>query len=149
MRLVLPAVFLSLFAGAAIAADPPFAVPQIVLAKIDKDDKGFLMWDEFKRVPTVREIDVPVEENGQTVIRKATVTTTEFVKEKHAVPVKGFKALRGGKPIPADKLAELLAEETPVVFYTGTMPEKYRKLFAEDAILIEFAIPAVPVPAKP
>src|SRR5690242_10435949 len=113
--------FLSLailvLAGPAMAADPPFTVPQIVLAKINKDDTGFLMWDEFKRMPVVREIDVPVTVNGETVVRKATLTTTEFTKEKHAVPVKSFKATRSGKPLTPEKLAELLVEETPVVFY--------------------------------
>jgi hypothetical protein len=146
MRLMMTAV-LAIVASHLFAADPPFAVPQIVLAKIDKDDTGFLMWDEFKRVPVIREIDVPVTVNGETVVHKATLTTTEFTKEKHAVPVKSFKASRGGKTLALEKLAELLAEETPVVFYTGSMAEKYKRLFSADAILIEFAIPAVPVPA--
>ena len=133
------AVFALSFAGSAFAADQPTSpdLPRIVMVIVQKD---FLMWNEVKRVPVAREVDVQVVRDGRAFTETRPVTTYETIAERHAVPVKGLKAVDGtGKAIGADQLAELLAEDKAVVFHSGPLPAKYRKLFRDDAILIEFA----------
>lgn len=146
MRFATPALIALLFVGSAFAINPETG-PQLVLVKIEKDS---LTWLEYKSVPVSKEVEISVLKDGKLIVEKRTVTQMVTVPEQHAVPVKGLRATMNGKAIPEDKLAELLAEETPVVFHTGNLSAKFKKVLKDDAILIEFDPPAAtPKPNKP
>ena len=137
--------FVALFARTALAINPETG-PQLVMVKVENDS---LTWTEVKYVPVSKEVEVNVPVNGKIVVEKRTVTVMVAVQEQHAIPVKGLRATTNGKPIAEEKLAELLADETPVVFHTGNLTAKFKKILKDDAILIEFDPPATSKPVKP
>jgi len=121
--------------SAATAADPPPIPPILTVARVEKDR---LIVEAIRPAATVRETDVTVIRNGQPEVVKQRVTVTLPVVEKNSIALKGVKAVRGGKTLAESELAELLAEETPIVVSVGPAPEKYRKMFKDDAIFVEF-----------
>lgn len=121
----------------------PSAMPKIVTARIERE---FLVISEFKTKPVTKEVDLLIERNGKAAVQRMTVNTTETTLVHRAVPLKKLKAADGvGKPIPMEKLAARLIAESPVVIHTGPLAAKFRPMFAESAILIEFETP----PMKP
>lgn len=118
------------------AADTP---PGLTVAKIQD---GSLVMEVFKQIPVQKAIDVTVIVNGNPVTEKRTVTVYETVVVMQQVSLKGAKTTRGGKELSEKALADLLTEDTPIVTSQGPLAEKYKKLFKDDVILIEFAAPA-------
>lgn len=137
MRSILTLTAMALLPAAALADQPP----AIVTAQFQD---GNLHINVCKQVPVQKEVVVTVELNGKLVQEKRTVTVHEQVEMVQAVSLKGAKATSGGKELTEKELAERLAKSTPIVTSQGPIDAKYRKLFKDDAILIEF-----PVPAKP
>jgi hypothetical protein len=116
-------------------------------AKVDKDK---LVWTVTVMVPVQKAVPVEVEKNGMKVTELRTVVVYEIQQVTKAVELKGFKATdAAGKPIAADKLAELLKETGPVVLVTGTLPERHRKLFKDTTVFLESVAPVPPVPPPP
>jgi len=75
---------------------------------------------------------VLIEVNGKAAVQKMTVSSSETMTVHRATALKKLKATDGtGQVIPADKLAERLAEEAPVVIHTGPLAAKYKPLFGE------------------
>lgn len=145
MRALL-ALFLVAFAGSAALADVP---PGITVAKVEK---GNLVMEVTKQVPVQKEVIVTVKKGEELVQEKRVVTVFETVKMMQQVSLKGVKATSGGKVLSEKALAERLAEDTAVVTSMGPIGEKYKKLFKDDAILIEFPAPPaglVPPPPPP
>jgi len=132
----------------ATAADPPKGLdfpPEIVNCKLRGDE---LIFTTFEQVPVAVELDVLVEKNGKKVTEKRVVTEHRLVPLQKTALLKDLKATDGsGKPIPAARLAILLEDETPVVFHTGPLAAKYRGLFRDATVLIEF--PPVPLNMVP
>ena len=131
--------------GSLLAADKAdtAGVPRIVPARVEGD---YLIWPEAKQTPITKEIDVLIDLNGKPTVQKVTVTSTETSILHRTVSLKKLKFTDGaGKAIAADKLAERLIEESPVVFHTGPLAAKYRSLFSSDAVLVEFEA----APTKP
>jgi hypothetical protein len=146
MTRILGAFAVLILAGSLVAADRPdaAAVPRVVPARVEGE---YLIWPEPKQTPVTKEVDVLIEINGKPAVQKVTVTSTETVLLHRAVALKKLKFTDGaGKAIAAEKLAERLVEESPVVFHTGPLAAKYRALFANDAILVEFEAPPAPMP---
>jgi hypothetical protein len=143
-------VALAILAGPLAAQEPekidkpePDAMPKIVTARIERE---FLVISEFKTKPVTKEVDLLIEVNGKAAVQRMTVNSSETTLVHRAVPLKKLKAADGaGKQIPMEKLAARLIGEAPVVIHTGPLAAKFRPMFAESAILIEFELP----PTKP
>ena len=117
-------------AGPAAAQAPPV----LATAKVEKDQ---LLLTRTEPVVVPKEVTVEVIVNGKTVVEKRVVTEVQTVQRVVALPLMGVKATDAtGKPIPADRLADLLKEETPVVVSAGEVPEKFRKLFKSDVVFL-------------
>lgn len=152
----------SLLAAAALLVAPgaAFAQPgvpgqfQVIEAKAEKDK---ITWTTYKAVPVQKEVAVQVLKNGMLVTEKQTVTVTEYVPVQETLTLKALKATDGnGKAVDAEKLAEILKEGTPVVFVSGPVADKHRKLFKGSTVFLEIpvtntpgAVPAPPVPVRP
>lgn len=149
MPRILVALLTAFLAGPLRAQEPekidkpnPAAMPKIVIARIERE---FLVISEFKEKPVMKEVDLLIEVNGKAAVQRMTVSSTETTLVHRAVPLKKLKAANGaGKAIPIEKLTIRLAGETPVAIHTGPLAAKFRPLFAEAAILIEFEPPPKP-----
>jgi hypothetical protein len=146
-RSVALALALTLTAAITAAADPVSgddSAPAIFTAHVVGGD---LVWANSHQVPVVKEVEADVKKGDVIVKEKRKVTVLEMVPVEAKVPLKTLKVTEAsGKPVPDEKLAVLLAKPTPVVFHTGPLPQKYRGLFRETTILIEFPIPDVVPP---
>ncbi len=145
MSRALATLFAVLLPGV-LAAQTPGSL-RIVDAKVD-DDK--LQWTDCKAVSVQKMIAVEVEKNGKRVIETRTVTENVMVSFVTAAELKTVKATNAaGKAISADKLAELLRDETPIVLTTGPVSEKQRALFKDKTLFVELPPPPQPKPPQP
>jgi hypothetical protein len=136
---VLAAVGFAALAVTRADAQPAPGTLQVVDAKIDGRR---LLWDETVLVPVQREVEVAVVIDGKTVIQKRTEIVPQVTLITKEAEVKTLKVTDAtGKAIDADKLAELLKEKTPVVFVTGSVPEKHRALFKDKTLFVELPAP--------
>ncbi|HEX4607044.1 MAG TPA: hypothetical protein VH092_02455 [Urbifossiella sp.] len=121
--------------------------PRLVVAKVND---GALVWSSQEVVPVNRQIDVPVIENGQQVIRKTVITTMQPMPKESSIPLDNLKFKdMAGKKIQPLTLEIRLGKGAGVVLYSGTLPDEIRSLLKDDAILVElppgmqpFAMPA-------
>ena len=142
MRLILVLIVLSA-GGTAFAADVP---PTLTVAKLDG---AYLQMELIKEVPVSKEMLVTRIVNGVPVTAKVNATVYETTVIRQPITLKGAKITSGGKVLSEKALAEALANDTPVVTSFGPVAEKYKKLFKDDAIFIEFpAKPVAPPPPK-
>jgi hypothetical protein len=123
-------------AGPAAAQAPPALTTAWV-------DKGQLLLTVTERVPVTEVVSVEVLVGEKKVVEQRTVTVFKTVEKVVPVPLDQVKATDApGKPIPADKLTELLKEKTPVVVsYSGPVPEAYRKLFKDGTVVLQIEAP--------
>lgn len=131
--------------GISIAPAVPMGnpVPTLMIAKIDN---GNLVTEAYKQVSVQKEVAVTRVVNGETVTEKVTVTVFEMVVVQQQLSMKGAKATSGGKALSEKELAEKLSENKAVVTSVGPIGEKYKGVFKDDAILIEFPKAAVVQP---
>jgi hypothetical protein len=137
--------FALLFVAALTAPAAGQMPPVLATAKVEK---GKLLLTRTETVLVPKEVSVEVIVNGKTVVEKRVVTELQTVQSVVAIPLKELKATdAAGEPIAAEKLTELLKDETPVVVATGEVPEKFRRLFRRDVVFI--ILPAVPTGKEP
>lgn len=134
MRTVLALVLFTTGASA-LAFDAP---PTLVTGKIEN---GNLTIKVIRNVPQVREIVAKEVVNGKEVDVKRTVQFLVPVEETISTSLKDAKASRGGKALTERQLAKALAEETTFVTSVGPLATKYKALFKDDVILIEYPAP--------
>ncbi|MFO0802409.1 MAG: hypothetical protein U0791_04710 [Gemmataceae bacterium] len=138
-----------LVAPAAPVALLPSGGPVLMMAKVDN---GLLVTEAYKQVPVQKAVSVKKIVDGQTVEEVVTVTVFETVAEQQHRSLKSAKVTSGGKPLSDKELAEKLSETKAVVTSYGPIHEKFKGLFKDDAILIEFPQPlgkVVPAQIEP
>ncbi len=141
MPRLVPVLVLALTAGVA-AAQPASPAPQLVVAKVSG---GSLVWGTTDVVPVTVEKAVPVIRDGQTVTEKVTVTEYRTVEKAVGFKLKELRVTDAtGRAIPADRLATRLGDGAAVVLHTGPLPEVYRRVLKDDAVVVE--LPGRPAP---
>lgn len=129
-------------------AQPPVAFggpppnPALVIAKVDQ---GKLLVTDTKFVPVAKEVVAVVKTpDGKLVQVKKVVVTHEVVSVTRAVLLSGVKATTAaGKEVPADKLADLLKDETVVMLGHVPLSEKLRKALKDDVLCLTVPMPVV------
>lgn len=128
----------AVFAVVVLAALPGRAPAQSLRVVDAKIEKGNVTWTETKTVQVARQVQMLVNINGMAVPQTQTVVVNEQHRVSPEIPLKGLTATdASGKVIPADALAVLLKEETPVVLVTGTIPKEHRALFKDKTVFVE------------
>lgn len=117
----------------------PSGGPVLMMAKVDN---GLLVTEAYKQVPVQKAVQVKRIVDGQTVEEVVTVTVIETVAEQQQRSLKGAKVTSGGKELSEKELSEKLSETKAIVMSHGPINEKFKGLFKDDAILIEFPQPA-------
>lgn len=121
------------------------APPQFVVARVAD---GNLSWTTTEQVPLTKQIAVTVLVNGQPVVENRTVTVLEPVTRETSIPVKHLKVRDGaGRAVEADRVAERLGRGGAVVLLSTPLADDFRRLFRDDALLIE--LPPPPAPPRP
>jgi hypothetical protein len=134
MSRLLSVVGAVLVAGAAVA-QPAAPAPHLAVARVKGE---WLVWATTVAVPVQKEVAVTVLVNGQQVVEKRTVTVLETVTREESVKLKDVLVTDGaGRAIPADRLGERLGKGAAVVLNTGRIPDIYRRVFKDDAVLVE------------
>src|SRR5262249_15182213 len=110
---------------------PPLAPPVVLPGRVVKDK---FVYSETAHVPFMR--IVPSAQPGAPATERGYLIQSRQV----ASPVAGVRATdAAGKPIPADKIAERLKEETVVVVTYGTaVEERVRKAFKDGMVFLSF-----------
>jgi hypothetical protein len=116
---------------------PPANGPRLVVAKVVD---GALVWKTTEMAPVTMQMDVPVIENGEQVIRKTTVTRVQQTTKETSLPLDGLKIKdAAGRKIQPLSLEIKLGEGGGVVLHTGPIPPELRALLKDDAILVELS----------
>lgn len=129
--------------GPPVPDGPPPGPPGVWLvdAKVERDQ---FVRELAVPVPVKKVVKAAVNEGGVLKEVDREVTVVEFVMQKVGVPVKGLRATdAAGRPIPAARLAGLLAAETTVVMHAGPLADKHRKLYKDGTVFVEEPPPAV------
>ncbi|HET6575240.1 MAG TPA: hypothetical protein VFG68_16660 [Fimbriiglobus sp.] len=118
---------------------PPLTPPVLLAGRVERDK---FVYGETVHVPFMRMVQGP--QPGAPATELVYLIQTRQV----AVPLKGATATdAAGKPIPVEKLAEVLKDEAVVVVtYGGELDPKFRKPFKEGTVFLSF--PAAP-PKEP
>ncbi|MBN9520226.1 hypothetical protein J0H58_17140 [bacterium] len=127
------------------------SAPKLVVARVNE---GALVWSSTEVVPVNRQIDIPVNENGQQVIRKAMTTSMQQQTRENSIPLDGLKARdAAGKRIQPLALEIRLGKGAGVVLHTGPIADEIKAMFKSDAVFVEvpggvggFAQPAFAAP---
>ncbi len=127
------------------------SAPKLVVARVNE---GALVWSSTEVVPMNRQIDIPVNENGQQVIRKAMTTSMQPQTRENSIPLDGLKARdAAGKRIQPLALEIRLGKGAGVVIHTGPIADEIKAMFKSDAVFVEvpggvggFAQPAFAAP---
>jgi hypothetical protein len=134
-RFALPALFVTA-AGVAVAQAPQPA-PQLAVARVSNNS---LVWTTTVVVPVTKTVAVTVLVNGQQVVENRTVTVLETMSREQSIGLKDLRATDGaGRAIPSDRLAERLGKGAAVVLHTGPLPDAYRQILKDDAVLIQYS----------
>lgn len=116
--------------------------PHFCVAKLEKDTVRVKQWRTGGKIATTgyyeKKTDRGVERIPYKIERE---TIEEFYLE---VPSRDARAFDGdGKPLAAEKLAELLAGERPVVVFVGDPEPKLLPVFRKGTVIL--SLPAAPV----
>jgi len=111
----------------------------LVIAKVEKDR---LVTEEYSTVPVAKEVVAEAKTpDGQVIKIKTTVIVYETRAIKKSSPLSAVKATTAtGKEVSAEKLAELLKEDTVVLLsYGPPLAEKLRKALKDDVLCLTLA----------
>ena len=126
---------------------PTDPVPSLVLGRVvdGQFETTVVQYVPVRKTATVTEKTA----DGQLVQREVQFTELQAIQTRQQLSLKPATVTGAdGRPIPADKLAELLKEESVVVVTHGApAAEKYRKAFKDGTVFIAFPPPVMPVPA--
>lgn len=111
------------------------SAPKLVVARVNE---GALVWSSTEVVPVQRQIDIPVNENGQTVTRKVMTTSMQPQTREQSIPLDGLKARdAAGKRIQPLALEIRLGKGAGVVLHTGPIADEIKAMFKADAVFVE------------
>lgn len=111
------------------------SAPKLVVARVNE---GALVWSSTEVVPVNRQIDIPVNENGQTVTRKVMTTSMQPQTREQSIPLDGLKARdAAGKRIQPLALEIRLGKGAGVVLHTGPIADEIKAMFKADAVFVE------------
>ena len=113
--------------------------------------EGTLICVEYQQLPLTKKVPVQVTQNGMIVVVNVPVTEMVEIPVRSEYPLRALKQATDatGKPINNDKLAGLLKELTPVVVCQEPMSAKYRALFTDKVIYLEFLPRPQPIINEP
>lgn len=125
-----------------VAAQPAAPAPHLAVARVKGES---LVWATTVSVPVKKTVAVTVLVNDQPVVETRDVTVMETITREESVKLKDARVTDGaGRAIPADRLAERLGKGAAVVLNAGRIPDVYRRVFKDDAVLVE--LPEAPEP---